>query len=228
MSRSDHRPVALFDLDGVLTRRDTFATLVRRRLTRSPVRLALALPALPVMAATSAVPRARGPVARYLVRVALLGAEPDAVRTDAERLAGEFAQTPAWLDLAGIRAALEHLDRGDRVVVVTATEETLARSLLDRLGLGAAEVVASQVAAGRFGARLHPHNYGRRKLAALCGRLPEPPWPVMYTDSWADAPLLRNVEHSVLVRPSRRLRRRAARGLVHAPSTLGPVRTRID
>lgn len=201
----------LFDLDGVLTSRDTFATLVSRRLTRAPWRLALALPALPLMALTGYRPQWRGPVSRYLVRVALLGSDLDGARDEARRLGREFARTPQWLRAAGLEAVRDHLAAGDDVVVLTATEHTLARTLLDEVGLDRARLLASALAPAPGGARMHPHNYGARKLDALRAAGAPRPWTVMYTDSWADRPTLAEVEQVVLVAPAPRLLERARR-----------------
>ncbi|HYF73917.1 MAG TPA: haloacid dehalogenase-like hydrolase [Nocardioides sp.] len=201
----------VFDLDGVITARDTFATLVTRRLRRAPWRLALALPALPLMAATSGRPAWRAPVARYLVRVALLRSDPGTAREEARRLALEFAATPDWLCPAGLDAARRHLAAGDRVVVLTATEQTLARTLLDEVGLRDAELIASGLASAPGGARMRPHTYGARKLEALRTAGVPRPWAVMYTDSWADSPVLAEVDQVVLVAPAPRLLERARR-----------------
>jgi phosphatidylglycerophosphatase C len=214
------RRVTLFDLDGVLTRRDTFATLVSRRLRRSPWRLMAALPALPLLALTTDRPRWRAPVARYLVRVALLGTTIEEARTLAATLGAEFAGTPQWLNMSGIVAAREHLAGGDRVVVVTATEEGLARRLLEDLGLAGAELIASGLSPAVGGVRLRPHNYGQVKVASLRSTNLPRPWTVLYTDSWADAPVMREVERVVLVEPSTGLLRRVHDQLGVTVSTL--------
>ena len=203
--------VVLFDLDGVLTTRDTFATVVTRRLLRSPWRLALALPALPVLAATGALPAVRGRASRYLVRVALCGISLEEAGDVSRAVGLEFAGDPGALRPAAITAARRHLDTGDRVVVVTATEEGLARVLLDAIGLDAAELVASRLTEGRVGTGIGVHNYGRRKVDSLSTMGIPHPWAVMYSDSWADAPLLDRVERPVLVDPSPRLLARGRR-----------------
>jgi phosphatidylglycerophosphatase C len=211
----------LFDLDGVLTSRDTFATLVTRRLTRAPWRLVLALPALPLMALTGYRPQWRGPVSRYLVRVALLGSDPERARDEARGLGQEFARHPDWLRPAGIEAARGHLEAGDEVVVLTATEQTLARTLLDEVGLGRARLLASALTRAPGGVRMHPHNYGARKLDALRAAGAPRPWTVMYTDSWADRPTLAEVEQVVLVAPAPRLLERARRTWPGKVRTIG-------
>lgn len=201
---SDARAVVLVDLDGVLTSRDTFETLVTRRLRASPCRVALAVPALPF----SSVAALRPMVARYLVRLALMGTTLEEAGALSAELGAEFARTPAWLHQGVAALVRHHLDAGDRVIVVTATETSLARTLLDGLGLGDAELVASQLSALRLGPGLRPHNHGPAKRRALA-RLGVPaPWSVLYTDSLADLPLMRDAQRVVLVGANDRLRRR--------------------
>lgn len=201
---------ALFDLDGVLTRRDTFATLVKRRLLAAPWRLALAAPALLPLGLTVRAPEFRAPISRYLVRVALLGLSPEQARTLSRALGREFAATAAWLNLELVERARRHLDHGDRVVVVTATERTLARELLDAVGLADAELLASELGAAPGGTGLRFHNYGRQKLRTLSRRVPQP-WSVLYSDSWADQAVMDHVDRVVLVTDSKRLLIRATR-----------------
>jgi phosphatidylglycerophosphatase C len=210
---ADRRPVVLFDLDGVLAHKDTFSVFTARRLRRGPWRLVLALPALPVLALTGGRPVLRGAAARYLVRVALLGADLQQVSRELALLGGEFAATPEWLLADGIERARHHLACGDRVVVVTASEHGLARALLDAVGLAEVELVASRLAPKPLGPGLEPHNYGAAKVAALHAADVAQPWTVMYTDSLADLATLRETERQVLVNPGSRLRNRLAREL---------------
>jgi phosphatidylglycerophosphatase C len=205
---TDRRVVVLFDLDGVLTSKDTFTLFVGRRLRKKPWRLLLAAPALPALALTGNLPTFRAPLARHLVRVALLGADLSEAHRELEAIGGEFAATPDWLHADGVRRAQDHLHAGDRVIVVTASERLLARTLLDRLGLEEAELVASELADVRGGLQLNPHNYGSGKRDALEARGVAQPWATMYTDSIADLPTLRATVEQVLVNPSPRLQRR--------------------
>jgi phosphatidylglycerophosphatase C len=212
------RRVVLFDLDGVLTSRDTFATLVARRLARQPWRLPLALPALPLLALGAAGPRLRGAVSRYLVRVAFLGvALRDGLR-ESRGLGAEFAARPAWLRAAALRTVREHLERGDRVLVVTATEGGLARALLDGVGLADVELVASRLVGAAAGLRLWPHNYGAAKLDGLLTAGVSAPWDAMYSDSAADLALLEQARSPVLVSPSPSTVRRVAKALGVPPA----------
>lgn len=208
---ASHPAVVLFDLDGVLASRDTFATFVLRRFRRRPLKMLLALPVLPLLVATRRRPRLHGAINRHLVRVALLGDEVQEVRAEAAELGGEFARTATWILRPGVEQALNHLSRGDRVVVVTATERGLARSLLDGIGLTEVELVASELAQGRSGPRLQPHNYAGEKRRRLLAAGIAEPWEIVYSDSLSDEPLLIAARRRVLVNPSRTLLTRAQR-----------------
>ena len=221
MTPSNSPRVVLFDLDGVITRRDTFATLVARRLRSSPWRLAAAAPALPLLTLTSRWPERRGPVSRDLVRVALLGISVEQAGELAAAIGHEFADTTDWLNAPLIDSARRHLDEGDEVVFVTATEHGLARILLDAVGLPDAGLFGSHLARLRAGVGLRPHNYGRQKLRTMQEHGPAQPWSVLYTDSLADDPLARQVRRVVLVgaRPAliRQARRRFGVPISTAP-----------
>lgn len=217
MTAPDSRRVVLFDLDGVLTRRDTFGTLVTRRLQRQPWRLPATGPALPLLGLSVSVPRLRGPVARHLVRSALFGVSLKAGREECAALGAEFAATPSWLRAEAIAAAIEYVDAGARVVVVTATERHLARALLDGVGLDAVELVASELARTPLGLELNPHNYGPAKLDGLARAGIRPPFAVMHSDSAADLPLLRLADEPVLVAAPRADVRRVRERLGRQP-----------
>ncbi len=207
----DERPVVLFDLDGVLARKDTFTVFVRRSLRAVSWRLPLAAPALPALAATGEQPALRGWLARHVVRVALLGASLDEATETLADLGREFAANPGWLYAEGIACAKHHLAEGHRVIVVTGSERHLARALLDGVGLGAAELLASELVESRGGLELSPHNYGANKGRALEAAGVRLPWAVMYTDSTADLPTLRQTTLQVLVNPTKATHNRLMR-----------------
>lgn len=215
----DRRPLVLFDLDGVLTRRDTFGGFVARRLTRSPLRLALALPLVPLLL----VPPARRQVVWLLVQLALAGMTTAEYRREAATHAARLAAAPRALHRAAIAAARRHLAAGARVIVVTASEEALARALLDRVGLAEAELVASRLR--RIGRRwwVECHNRGPVKPRQLAARGLAPPWEVAYSDAAVDFPMLAGARVAVLVNPSAALLARARREL---PGDVRAVRWR--
>jgi phosphatidylglycerophosphatase C len=131
--------VAVFDLDEVLLRGDAVPLLLRGALRRGPARVLPLLAAAPLLA-LGAVAGPTRPLAARLLAVLAAGTDDDAV-TDAYREALARRPEAAVADaLACVRA---HRAAGDRVVVATAAEVTLARGFLAALGLGDLDVVAS-------------------------------------------------------------------------------------
>lgn len=204
------RATALFDLDGVLVRGDSFAAFMRRRGAVGWRRVS-AFVVLVAVGALAAWPPLRPMVIRLVVRAGLVGLSPGQL----SRLAAEFgaglARDPDRVITDGTAAVRRHLASGDRVLVVTATEHSLAHAFLDALGLSGAEVVASFVdCSGRV-----VHNHGAVKIRQLAARGVLPPWQVAYSDSLSDLPMLRGADRPVLVNPGRRQ-------LARARAALGP------
>ncbi|MFS0704575.1 haloacid dehalogenase-like hydrolase [Cellulomonas sp. 179-A 9B4 NHS] len=182
--------VTLFDLDGVLSRRDTMGAVVAHRLRRRPHRL----PAVVVLVALARVlpphGAARPALNRLLVRLAL-------GRLSRERYEAVVGAVAAALVSAGnasaaAREAWDAAARRGPVVVVTATEELLARTYLRAAGLDPDVLVASRIAFTRR-PRLVEHVVGEvkvRRLREAGIRLDDA---VLHTDSASDLPLARAV-----------------------------------
>lgn len=200
---------ALFDLDGVLTRKDTFAGFVVTRLRRRPLRLALALLLVPFML----LPATRRPVVTVLVKLALLRLTDAGYRAEAAAYADALAVTPRAIQQGCVSEARRHLDAGARVVFVTACETSIARPLLDAVGLPDAELVASRLERrGRLW-RVALHNLGDEKPRQLAAHGIVAPWDVAYSDHAVDLPLLGGARVAVLVNPSAALEETARREL---------------
>lgn len=191
--------VVLFDFDGVLVRGDLFEDFLRQRLKRQSWRLLLALPVLPLILLCAAVPPARPLAIGFFIRLGLIGSGLARLRGEMGRWARDRGRRPGVVIRAGVLALRRHLAGGDRVVIVTACEETLARSLLAEISLGEVEVVGSRLGSGWFGARPLWHNVGRRKLQALAKIGVIAPWAIAYSDSSRDTPLLKAATEPVLV-----------------------------
>jgi len=194
----DPREVAVFDLDGVLTRRDTFTLFVLGRFRRCPLRVALALPLVPLML----LPASRRWAITLAVRLSLVRLSVAGYRAEAAAFARRLAATPGALQPGCVAQARAHLDAGARVVFATASEEALARALLDAAGLPDAELVASRLARSGRSWRVALHNLGAEKPRQLAARGIRPPWAVAYSDHAVDLPLLRGAEVAVLVNAS--------------------------
>jgi len=211
------QPVVLFDFDGVLFRGDAFTALMRAHFGRQWWRFLLALPLAVCLSPLAILRRTRSRVVRAVVHVALLGLDEARYGAIATRFAHGLALDSRHFLAAGLRALRRHqLDA--RVIVVTGCEKTLARALLDALGLPEVELVASRLVAGRFGLRVGVHNVGKEKLRQLAHAGVTPPWQVAYGDSLADVAMLAAAESPVLVNAGRKLRIAITRRIGREPA----------
>ncbi|RZS77535.1 phosphatidylglycerophosphatase C [Motilibacter rhizosphaerae] len=197
--------LTLFDLDGVLSRRDTMAALVRRRLRQRPQSLATVVPLALLSRLLPAAGELRPAVHRAIVRIALRGLRRD----EYDRLAHAVSQHLAEPGNAP-ESALQELRvaaQAGAVMVVTASEALLARSYLDALGLERVPVLASHLQEHDGQLRLAPHNVGHRKVRALLALGVTPSAAHLYTDSPSDLPLASQSARTTLVNASARLER---------------------
>jgi phosphatidylglycerophosphatase C len=202
---SGGRPVALFDMDGVLVKGDSFA-LFMRRAAAVGWRRASGFAGLLAAAPLALVPRQRSRAIRLAVRAGLIGMSTEEVRRRAKAFGEALAKEPGRVRQDGLAAAQSHIRAGDRVVVVTASEQTLARAYLDAIGLDEVELIASQVDDGI-------HNRGAVKPRQLVARGICPPWQVAYSDSLTDLPMLCGARRAVLVNASQRTLAKARKAL---------------
>lgn len=190
--------ITVFDLDGVLSRKDTMAALVLARLRTRPW---LVLP-VAVLALTAALAPAAGSLRprcnRAVVHTVLSGVSEReyarlAVRT-AQRLAAESDNVRP-----DVLAALRRAFVDGAGVVTTATERTLAAAYLEALGVGGMPLLASRFRFSARGPRFVDHNVGERKVETLEAIHPGVIADSLYTDSASDLPLARRSARTVLV-----------------------------
>lgn len=205
----------VFDFDGVLLRGDAFGLFMRRRVF-SGVRLPLGLLLAVLLAPMIAVPAYRPRAAWMMSRIGLAGRSAEQLRAELRRFGAELGADPGRIIPAGLRKVRAHLDAGDRVVVVTGCEHTLARAVLDAIGLAEVDLVASHIR----GPKLIVHNYGATKIMQLAAHGVRPPWRVAYSDSLSDLPILAAAEQAVLVNANPRQAARARRLLGSRLSTV--------
>ncbi len=132
--------VAVFDLDGTITRRDTLLPYLRHALARHPRRL-LRLWQIPVILARFAVDRDRGRLKGELIH-ALLGGLRHA-EVHALTVAFLDAQLMALLRPSAISAIEAHRNAGDWLVLLSASTEFYVREIGARLGFD--QVVCTEV-----------------------------------------------------------------------------------
>ncbi|MGH8162725.1 MAG: haloacid dehalogenase-like hydrolase [Rhodanobacteraceae bacterium] len=208
------RRVVLFDFDGTLFHGDAFESFVRKRYRRAWWRLLPAIASSPVLLPLSITRRGRQATARWLVRLALFGISENRYRKLADNFGRALARDTRLFSRMGIAALRQHLGKGDLVLIVTACEETLSKAILDELGLGAIQLVASRLEPGSFGMRVRVHNLGVEKAHQLARLGIRPPWDIAISDSLVDMPILAAAREAILVNPDRRM-------LKHASARLG-------
>ena len=200
------RRLALFDLDGTLSRRDTFFPFVLGLLARMPQRW-LRVPLLLV------------PLVRYLAgaldRGGLKGAVLHGLFAGAprDRITGWAAQfaarsVPGRMHAEGMATLAAHREAGDHVVVLSASPDLYVPDIARRLGAHEVHCTAIRWDGARLDGRLAGPNRRdeekARVLAAL--RRTHPGLPVIaYGNSPADLVHMRQCEQAVYINASARL-----------------------
>lgn len=211
-----HAPkVTLFDLDGVLTTKDTMAELITHRLKRKPLRLLAVLPVYAVALIAGSHRKLAERANRLAVRVTFAGLSETEYRALAASTGRQMAGRPGF-----IRESLVQLCRdaqeSSRVVIVTASEQHLVEGLLEACGLSGAELVASRIAFSKRVPRLLLHNVGSQKIHSLKAAGVPIQNTTFYTDSASDLPLALVAAHTIIVHPKKRSRRRLLAALPQA------------
>lgn len=200
---SPTHPLTVFDLDGVLARRDTMAAVVLSRFARRPWRVLAAVPLF--VASLLATDRGRERLNRALVALALRGLDRRRYLPLAARVGQRLGATA--VNERAVQELVERAGAGS-VVVVTASEFHLARAFLDAAGLDRVRLIASQLAFDDHSPRLVIHNVGEAKVRRLRIERFPPEGAVLFTDSASDLPLARLAREVYLVNPGPRSARR--------------------
>jgi phosphatidylglycerophosphatase C len=204
--------VALFDLDGTLTWRDTLLPFLAGYVVRHPVRLWRLWRLPPALLDYALGARDRGRLKSQLIR-AVLGGEPRA-RIDAWAAAFVLALGPRRRFRAAALARLDaHRAAGDHLVLLSASPD-LYVPLIGRQ-LGFERVMCTEIAwAGeRLDGRLKsPNRRGQEKVHCLDwlrGQYPNVPV-VAYGNSASDLAHMSRADRALLVNANAGARRRAA------------------
>lgn len=207
------RRIVLFDFDGVLVRGDTFAMFMRDHYARARWRKALVLLLCPWF--LLALPFSRRRVLRSVVHLGLLGLNEARYRKLVQAFATTLVRQPGRFCREGLAVLRRHQAAGDRIVIVTGCEESLARGVLAELGLPDVEVLASRLRARRLGMRSEWHNVGYRKVELLAQHGIES-CHVAYSDSNQDLPMLALAAEAVLVNATPKLCKRVEKALARS------------
>ncbi|WP_270933901.1 HAD family hydrolase [Falsiroseomonas oryzae] len=208
--------VAVFDLDGTLTRRDLYLAFLAEALRRLGPARPLRLAGLPWLTARHLL-RGIGNdrlKAAYLDAV-LGGRSREAVTQLADRFAARAVERE--IKPAALNAVAQHRRAGDMLLLASASLDVYVRPIAAALGFDAA--VATRVAwtaEGRIAGTLDgPNLRGPAKLDAVQAALAMRAEAgaarfVAYSDHESDAALLAAAEEAVAVDPTRAMRRLAA------------------
>lgn len=198
----DGTPVAAFDFDGTLSRRDTFLPFLQKvcgaqRLYRAVARSG---PALSRMA----VGRADRDAVKDALLVRLLAGHPADELAEQGEAYAEFLRSSDRLRPDTLARARDHLERGHRVVVVSASPSVYLEPLARDLGFDAALTTRLEVddrgcVTGRM---LGGNCRGPEKVARLEAWLAgSEPRVYAYGNSSGDRELLARAHVGVVVRP---------------------------
>ncbi|HEY0766920.1 MAG TPA: HAD-IB family phosphatase [Steroidobacteraceae bacterium] len=206
------RVLALFDLDGTITRRDTLLPYVAGFLLRHPARLVRLPRVLPALARFLLRRADRGELKSALLQATLGGCSRAAVQAWTAQFVSRLLRRALLGDALATLA--RHRRQGDPLALLSASPDLYVPAIGEALGFG--EIFCTGVAwdGDRLVGRLTtPNRRGAEKvrcLAALRARHPHL-LVTAYGNSAADLEHLRVAERGVLVNGSRRARRAAAR-----------------
>lgn len=203
--------VALFDLDGTLTWRDTLLPFLAGYLIRHPRRL-WALWRLPPALVAYVVNRDRGALKSRAIRMVMGGASRSSVEAWAEIFVGSL-QSRHMLRPAALAALAAHRASGDHLVLMSASPDLY----VPRIGrlLGFERTLCTEVIwRGDLldGHLKTPNRYGEEKLRCLAWLRTQYPAVriVAYGNSASDLIHMRQADGAILVNGSAAARRRAA------------------
>jgi phosphatidylglycerophosphatase C len=200
--------LAVFDLDGTITRHDTLLPFLAGYLLRHPWRLPRLLLAVPAIARFP-YRRDRGAVKGALIHAALGGL----ARERLERWSAQFVPRvlERGLYAEALSAIAQHRAQGARLLLISASTELYVPRIAQALGFD--ESVCTRLA-WRADDRLDGHlatpncsgEEKRRCLAALIAR-DAPAYVVAYGNAGSDLPHLRLAQQGFLVNAPARLLR---------------------
>jgi len=207
------RPVALFDLDGTLTHRDTLLPFLAGYLMRHPARLSRSWRVAPALLRYALRGRDRGLLKSRAIRAVMGGDTRTVVEGWAERFVAELKPRGAFR-AAALTVLDAHRGAGDRLVLLSASPD-LYVPLIGRL-LGFERTVCTEIRwdGDRLdGALRTPNRRGAEKVRCLEQlRMEYANAPVTaYGNSLSDIPHMALAERALLVNGSAAARRGAAR-----------------
>jgi len=205
--------VALFDLDGTLTHRDTLVPFLAGYVARHPARLARLWRLAPAVLGYALGGRDRGLLKSRAIRAVMAGDSRTLIDGWAERFVAELRPRGAFR-AAGLAVLEAHRSAGDRLVLLSASPD-LYVPLIGRL-LGFERTVCTEIRwdGDRLdGALRTPNRWGAEKVRCLEQLRDDYAQATVtaYGNSSSDIPHLALAERALLVNGNAAARRSAAR-----------------
>lgn len=209
--RERDETIAVFDLDGTITTRDTTAAYLLGYLREHPRRLTNGLPVAIAAALFAGGFVGRAELKRAAIRAVLGGTRDDEIAAWTDRFAAWCLQTLVR-PVARTRIA-EHAGAGHHLILASASLDLHVQPIARALGFS--DVICTKLAwtrDGRISGDLDGDNMrGDKKLAAVQRAVaavesaPRSALVIAYSDHHADLPLLRWANRAVAVNPTRQL-----------------------
>jgi phosphatidylglycerophosphatase C len=205
------RSLALFDLDGTITRHDTLFPYVHGYLHRHPLRAPGVLRVIPALLGFAVGSLDQGALKATFIRGTLGGSSRAQLDAWTARFVPRLLAHGLYADA---RSAIEqHRGSGDELVLMSASVDLYVPAVARALGFSECICTAVRWDGDRLdGALASPNRRGPEKarcLEALRGRYPQMPI-IAYGNAASDLEHLRLADHAVLVNGSARARRGAA------------------
>jgi phosphatidylglycerophosphatase C len=203
-------PIAIFDLDGTITHRDTLFPLVVRQLSQRPLRLLRLLLLLPAVI-RFAYDRDRGVLKQSLLRATLRGTSRAELEATSRQFVSDTIARRCFADaLATIR---RHREQGHFLVLMSASVDFYVPEFGRQLGFD--QVISTGVAwqGDRLdGTLTTPNRRGEEKAVQLRALVAEhnDSHTFAYGNSDSDLPHLRLARHGLLVNGGPGARRAAS------------------
>jgi phosphatidylglycerophosphatase C len=203
-------PIAIFDLDGTITHRDTLFPLVLRQLSRRPLQLWRLLKVLPAVV-RFVFDRDRAALKQSLLRATLRGIGRDELLQTSRGFVSEIIARHCFAD--ALTAIRRHREQGHYLVLMSASVDFYVPEFGRQLGFDHVISTGAAWNGDRFDGTLTTANRrGEEKARCLRELVAERQDPVTfaYGNSDSDLPHLKLARHGLLVNGSLAARRAAA------------------
>lgn len=199
-------PVIIYDLDGVITTRDTFTVFTAGQLCRRPLRL---IPTVPVTVHRffSRDEEYRRTSGRFIAGIALRGVDDRTFGRRVTDYGRRVGGSRAWIRSSTVDRIRRQKEQGASIVIATATERRLAAALLETAGVPYDLLSATEFTESPTGMQVADHRLGERKAESLRELGVDLAHAEFVTDSFTDLPTAREAGSVVLIGASVRTRR---------------------